>query len=115
MARNAWLQMYRHEALSEQGGRCAYCKDPLPVCRATADHKWPRSRHGTTTRNNIVAACRECNIVKGDMSHIEFYKLIDRGQRPAPGSSPAIMLVWASRRIWKRTIKACERIERRAR
>ena len=108
-----WRKLCTIEALTEQEGKCKYCKAPLSAKDATADHMWPVSKRGRTTRENIVAACRECNVIKGDLSHIEFYKLIDR--RIPNGARPEILLIWASRRIWRRTHKATERIEQRAR
>lgn len=108
-----WLKFFRHEALLEQDGRCAYCAAPITWAQATADHKWPRSRRGGISRDNIAAACKPCNRAKGDRSHVEFYKIIDR--KFPHGEPPAVLLIWASRRIWKRTKRACERIERACR
>lgn len=107
---DAWRRMLTTEALSVQRGKCIYCKAPLPRRRATADHKHPRSRGGTTERNNIAAACAGCNQAKAAMSEARFIALIN-GKRP-PAVSIHLMLVWASRRIWKRTHLAYERIER---
>lgn len=50
---------------------CQYCGDcvkdgDLRVRDLTYDHVLPRSRGGLTTWQNIVAACRPCNRVKGD-------------------------------------------------
>lgn len=100
----------RTEALFEQGGCCHYCKEPITPETATADHQWPQARRGRTTRTNIVAACRPCNNAKGSLSHIEFYKLIDRSF--PRGAKPEILLIWAMRRIWKKVHRACARIER---
>lgn len=108
-----WLRVFRTDAVTSQGGRCLYCHGPITMRTATADHKWPRAKRGSTQRHNIVAACRPCNQAKGDRSPIEFYKLIDR--RIPKAASDEILMVWAARRIWKRTQRACERIEKVAR
>ena len=44
---------------------CQYCgaKDDL-----TFDHLVPRSRGGTTTWDNVIAACSPCNLRKGSMT-----------------------------------------------
>lgn len=105
-----WRHLCKIEALTEQQGKCKYCKSPLTIREATADHVWPVSRKGRTTRENIVAACRHCNVVKGAMSHIDFYKMIDR--KLPKGASADILLIWASRRLWRRAHKASERIQR---
>ena len=58
----------RHVAISRRGvlardaHQCQYCG-----ARAeTIDHVVPRSRGGTHTWENVVAACRPCNLRKGD-------------------------------------------------
>lgn len=108
-----WRRLCRIEALTEQKGRCKYCKAPLTAADATADHVHPISRRGRTTRENIVAACRHCNRTKGDMHEARFGSLIYRSR--AKGRNPDILLIWASRKIWERTHKAVARIERAAR
>lgn len=102
------IQFYRAEALVKQRGRCHYCKCPITRETATADHKWPRTRGGFISQTNIVAACEPCNLAKGTLSEGQFFRLID-GRRPV-AASVAILLVWASRRIWKRAFRACDRI-----
>jgi 5-methylcytosine-specific restriction endonuclease McrA len=68
------IKALRELAVHEQGGRCAYCGQPmsqaaecLPTSE-TADHVVPASLGGRTTRANIVAACRDCNMRKGSGS-----------------------------------------------
>jgi 5-methylcytosine-specific restriction endonuclease McrA len=38
----------------------------------TFDHRTPVCRGGMTTIDNLVLACRECNLTKGDMTAEEF-------------------------------------------
>jgi 5-methylcytosine-specific restriction endonuclease McrA len=108
-----WRHLCKIEALTEQKGRCKYCKAPLTAANATADHVRPVSRRGRTTRENIVAACRHCNQTKGDMHDARFTSLIYRSR--AKGNNPDILLIWAARKIWIKTHKACARIERAVR
>lgn len=42
--------------------RCQYCGEET---RLTFDHVVPRSRGGQTSWTNIVAACDDCNLLKG--------------------------------------------------
>lgn len=46
------------------GGRCPYCRQ-RPV--NTLDHYWPKRSHGAVALipDNLVPACRDCNIAKG--------------------------------------------------
>ena len=45
---------------------CQYCGDSFKTHELTFDHVIPRSRGGKTNWENIVAACRSCNSIKGD-------------------------------------------------
>ena len=45
---------------------CQYCGDPFPVNHLTFDHLVPRSRGGRTTWENVVTACADCNMSKGN-------------------------------------------------
>lgn len=44
---------------------CQYCGDPFKTQELTFDHVIPRSRGGRTVWDNIVTACRDCNLTKG--------------------------------------------------
>lgn len=52
----------RRTVLARDGHRCAYCSGPAD----TVDHVHPRSRGGTHTWTNVVAACSRCNHRKAD-------------------------------------------------
>ena len=45
---------------------CQYCGNAPGRALLTLDHIVPRSRGGQTTWENVVAACRTCNMRKGD-------------------------------------------------
>lgn len=45
---------------------CQYCGDEFRTHQLTFDHVIPRSKGGRTTWENIVTACRRCNIIKGN-------------------------------------------------
>jgi 5-methylcytosine-specific restriction endonuclease McrA len=46
--------------------RCQYCGVQLPLNELTLDHVIPKSHHGRLTWTNIVAACNDCNVAKGN-------------------------------------------------
>ena len=46
--------------------QCQYCGDDFPAHHLTFDHVIPRSRGGKTTWENVVAACSDCNVTKGN-------------------------------------------------
>ncbi len=45
---------------------CQYCGDSPGTSELTFDHVIPRSRGGHTAWDNVVAACSNCNLVKGN-------------------------------------------------
>ena len=45
---------------------CQYCGDRFPTHDLTFDHVVPRSRGGRTVWENVVSACSECNLLKGN-------------------------------------------------
>lgn len=45
---------------------CQYCGAALPSHELTFDHVVPRSRGGRTTWQNVVTACSDCNLRKGN-------------------------------------------------
>ncbi|OQA47398.1 MAG: CRISPR-associated endonuclease Cas9 [Chloroflexi bacterium ADurb.Bin325] len=62
---------------------CQYCGQTPGRNMLTIDHVIPRSRGGQTTWDNIVAACRACNMRKGDRTPEEAgMKLRKRPGRP---------------------------------
>jgi 5-methylcytosine-specific restriction endonuclease McrA len=44
---------------------CQYCGQRFPRCDLNLDHVIPRSQGGTSTWENVVCSCHECNRKKG--------------------------------------------------
>ena len=99
------------EALATQKGRCFYCKSPLSINVATADHRTPVAHGGTICRENIAAACYSCNQAKADLGESWFFKHIT-GKKPPKLGGAEMMMIWSSRRIWKRANRACDRLNK---
>jgi len=58
------------EILEEYDYKCAYCgRGDVPL---EQEHKMPVSRGGGYTKDNIVPACRACNLRKGTKTSDEF-------------------------------------------
>ncbi len=55
----------RKNILLRDRNTCQYCGDVLSANEMTLDHVLPRSRGGTSTWENLVACCHECNRRKG--------------------------------------------------
>jgi 5-methylcytosine-specific restriction enzyme A len=45
-------------------GLCHYCGRKFPAVQLTMDHVVPVSRGGTSSRGNVVPACKKCNTEK---------------------------------------------------
>jgi 5-methylcytosine-specific restriction endonuclease McrA len=55
----------RKNILLRDRNTCQYCGTILAASDLTLDHVIPRSRGGTSTWENLVACCHECNRRKG--------------------------------------------------
>ena len=53
-------------------GRCYYCGAHVSPGNLTMDHLIPLIRGGRSTKNNIVAACKECNSRKKYLLPLEW-------------------------------------------
>lgn len=73
--------MSRQSLSESQNHRCCYCScdmtleiDSRPTM-ATREHVVPRALGGPTEWWNLVAACHECNSLRGHMFAVKFYYL----------------------------------------
>lgn len=71
--------------------RCQYCGRRAREARLNIDHIVPRSRGGSTTWENVVVACVDCNLRKGDHLPEEVGMEIARPPR-RPRWHPAALL-----------------------
>ena len=53
--------------------KCAYCGEELTPETATIDHIIPKFKSGSSNRNNLIPACRNCNSDKGSCNMEEWY------------------------------------------
>jgi 5-methylcytosine-specific restriction endonuclease McrA len=56
----------RFNVFLRDGWQCQYCGHHFKTQELTFDHVIPRSRGGRTIWSNIVTACHDCNVRKGD-------------------------------------------------
>ncbi len=77
------LPLSRRTVLARDLYTCQYCGGQPGKHELTVDHVIPRSRGGTTTWENVVAACATCNHRKGDRLPEEArMKLLSMPARP---------------------------------
>jgi len=53
---------------NKQDGICAYCKKHIDLIFWTVDHIIPIAKGGRTKKQNLIGACKTCNMLKGDRS-----------------------------------------------
>lgn len=56
---------------------CAYCSVPLTEKNLSIDHAIPISRGGGSGFDNLVTACKHCNLSKGALTNEEFMSLLE--------------------------------------
>jgi 5-methylcytosine-specific restriction endonuclease McrA len=57
------VMLSRQNVFKRDSHQCQYCGNRKEL---TLDHVLPKSRGGQTTWQNLVAACKRCNSLKGD-------------------------------------------------
>ncbi len=62
------VKFSRRNVLLRDQHTCQYCAKVFTASELTLDHVKPRSRGGATNWENVVAACKRCNHLKGDRS-----------------------------------------------
>lgn len=56
---------------------CYFCKSELTFKSLTLDRRKPGSRGGTYAKQNLIPACRGCNIRRGDKSIQAFKRVLE--------------------------------------
>lgn len=73
------VALNRRAVFARDNGKCQYCSQPAE----NLDHVLPRSRGGTHTWENVVAACKRCNTRKGNRTPSQAgLKLVRKPQAP---------------------------------
>ena len=75
-ASNETLPLKDARALIEDPPICNYCKLQIPWHSLSIDHKIPKSRGGSDTRDNLAWCDYDCNIMKGNLTDSEFIALL---------------------------------------
>ncbi|WP_165505598.1 HNH endonuclease [Rhizobium leguminosarum] len=78
------------ELFEKQGGKCCYCDRAMilmprgagriPPHAATLEHLRTGRRKGWTRRDEMAAACRECNDMRGSAMDWLMFKTYRRGE-----------------------------------
>jgi len=65
------VRFSRKNVLLRDNFKCQYCGEVFPPSLLTLDHVLPLSQGGKTQWDNVVAACKACNIKKANRSPAE--------------------------------------------
>ena len=76
------ISLSRRNLLHRDGYTCQYCGDRRHDL--TIDHIVPRSKGGTDSWENVVAACLKCNVKKGDRTPKEANMALSTTPRRPP-------------------------------
>jgi 5-methylcytosine-specific restriction endonuclease McrA len=79
----AQVPLSRRAVFTRDGQTCVYCGGSA----TSIDHVVPRSRGGTHTWDNVVAACRRCNHTKADRSLAELGWVLPNPPRTPSGAA----------------------------
>ena len=77
------VPLSRRAVFTRDGSTCVYCGGSA----TSIDHVVPRSRGGTHTWDNVVAACRRCNHAKADRSLAEMGWALPHPPRTPSGAA----------------------------
>lgn len=77
------VKFNRRSVFARDDHTCQYCGRRFGASFLSLDHVVPRSRGGATSWDNIVCACRKCNVRKGGRTPAEAnVRLIRRPRKP---------------------------------
>jgi hypothetical protein len=61
---------------------CAYgCNRPVDILSISIDHRVPRAQGGSYALENLLPCCKDCNILKGNMTEAGFRMLMEIGRQ----------------------------------
>lgn len=83
------VEFSRRNVFLRDNNECQYCHATFPVSELTTDHVIPKSKGGTTTWDNVVAACGPCNRKKGGRTPSQA-RMGLRRKPSRPSSLPAL-------------------------
>jgi 5-methylcytosine-specific restriction endonuclease McrA len=102
------VRLTRRNLMFRDQHQCQYCLKQPPLRDLNIDHVLPRSRGGADTWENLVTACRPCNLRKGWKTPEEAnMRLARRPFRPKWSMTAQILLGAAMKyREWEPFLKA---------
>lgn len=84
----------RERIYSQLDGHCAYCGAEIDIEYFHVDHKNPKSKGGLDSPDNLVPACTDCNLSKGDLSIEDFREKISHAIPTALENSAPLRIAY---------------------
>lgn len=87
------VRLSRRNLMLRDGHQCQYCGKRPRVVELNIDHVLPRSRGGRDTWENLVVACKHCNLKKGSRTPEEAgLRLLRTPTRPRWSAAARILM-----------------------
>ncbi|MGK5113609.1 MULTISPECIES: HNH endonuclease [unclassified Geodermatophilus] len=106
----AQVPLSRRAVFTRDGSVCVYCGNSA----TSIDHVVPRSRGGTHTWDNVVAACRRCNHTKADRSLAELGWKLPHPPRTPSGAAWRLLGARTVDPRWREWLGMAEKAGERA-
>jgi len=101
------LKFSRRSVFARDDHTCQYCGHRFHASQLSLDHVIPRSQGGATTWENIVCACRQCNVRKGGRTPREAHlRLIRPPHKPARNPTVAFKFANDKYASWRHFLDA---------
>ena len=91
--RRPTVRLSRRNVMLRDAFQCQYCAKTLPIRDLTIDHVIPSSRGGGDSWENLVTACRPCNLRKGRRTPEEAAMRLLRVPAMPRWSGPMLLLL----------------------
>ena len=96
------VKFNRRNLFARDHNQCQYCGRKFPTSELSLDHVLPRSKGGTSTWENIVCACVNCNVKKGGRTPKEAHMhLIRKPEKPKRSPLLNLKLTHSKYQSWR--------------
>lgn len=96
------VKFNRRNIFARDNNQCQFCGKKFPTTELSLDHVIPRSQGGTSTWENIVCACVNCNVRKGGRTPKQAHmSLIRKPEKPKRSPLLNLKLTHKKYQSWK--------------
>lgn len=100
------VRFSRRNIFERDENTCQYCAKKFDRDELTLDHVIPRSRGGVSSWTNIVLACINCNMKKGDKLLSELHvKLLKKPVKPTWATRVGVKIGRDRKKSWEKFLE----------